>query len=188
VNRFEATARQITADLTVVRLGCALVGGFAVSVRAEPRFTRDLDLAVAVADDHAAEAAVRDLVGRGYRIVATVEHEASARLATVRLELPQDGEIADLLFASSGIEHEIVDAAEVIEVLPGLDLAVARTGHLIAIKLLARDDETRPQDAADLRALVSVADEAELALAHEAVTLIEQRGYNRGRSLGASWR
>lgn len=91
-----------------------------------------------------------------------------------------------MLFASSGIEPEIVAAAEPIEVLPELELAVARTGHLIAVKLLARDDETRPQDAADLRALVSVADDVEMARAGEAVTLIEERGYHRGRDLGAA--
>jgi hypothetical protein len=33
-----------------------LVGGLAVSVRTEPRFTRDVDLVVAISDDHAAEA------------------------------------------------------------------------------------------------------------------------------------
>jgi len=33
----------------------ALVGGLAVSARTEPRFTRDLDVAVAVPDDAGAE-------------------------------------------------------------------------------------------------------------------------------------
>ncbi len=39
------------------RLGLrwALIGGLAVAVRAEPRFTRDVDLAVAVADDRELE-------------------------------------------------------------------------------------------------------------------------------------
>jgi predicted nucleotidyltransferase len=161
----------------------ALVGGFAVSIRTEPRFTRDVDLAVAVPDDVAAEAVVRSLVGSGYRLVATVEHGASGRLATVRLEVGGHDDAVDLLFASSGIEGEIVAAAEVLAVLPGLDLAVARTGHLIALKILARDDQTRPQDAADLRALVATADAGEIDRARSAVALIEARGYGRGRDL-----
>ena len=43
--------RQVARDLE--RAGCrwALLGGLAVSVRAEPRFTRDIDLAVAVESD-----------------------------------------------------------------------------------------------------------------------------------------
>lgn len=49
--------------------------------------------------------------------------------------------VVDVLFASSGIEPELVRAAEPIEVLPSLTVPVARTGHLIAVKLLARDDE-----------------------------------------------
>ena len=60
---------------------------------------------------------------------------------------------------------------------------MARTGHLIALKLLARDDATRPQDAADLRALADVADASELELARDAVELISERGYHRDRDL-----
>jgi hypothetical protein len=43
----------------------ALIGGLAVSIRVEPRFTRDIDIAVAVADDVAAEALVADLSASG---------------------------------------------------------------------------------------------------------------------------
>ena len=75
-------------------------------------------------------------------------------------------------------------AANVLDVLPGLRLPVATTGHLIALKLLARDDISRPQDAADLRALTRAADAADLHVARDAVTLIEQRGYHRGRAIG----
>jgi hypothetical protein len=49
--------------------------------------------------------------------------------------------------------------------------------------LLARDDLSRPQDQADLRALLRVAGLDELARAREAVTLITARGYHRGRDL-----
>lgn len=183
---FEQSALSIASDLDELGLGYALIGGFAVSIRADPRFTQDIDLAVAVADDDAAEAAVNGLVGRGYSILAMVEHEAKGRLATVRLELPEESWVVDLLFASSGIESEIVDSADRIEVLRGLSLPVARIGHLIALKLLARDDQTRPQDSADLRALVGMADEEELLLATDAVDLIDSRGYARGRDLGAA--
>ena len=65
--------------------GWALVGGLAVSIRAEPRFTRDVDVAVSVADDATAEGLVRDLRAQGYRLDATLEQAALGRLATVRL-------------------------------------------------------------------------------------------------------
>jgi hypothetical protein len=69
--------------------------------------------------------------------------------------------IVDLLFASCGIEPEIAEGAETLEVLPKLLLPVASTGHLIAMKLLSRDDDTRPNDRADLMALAAKADDAD---------------------------
>jgi predicted nucleotidyltransferase len=163
----------------------ALVGGFAVSVRAEPRFTRDIDLVVAVDDDNTAESLVRLLLEAGHTLVANVEQQAVGRLATSRIQLV-GGELVDVLFASSGIEREVAAAAEQIEVLPGLDIPVAQVGHLISLKLLARDDATRPQDASDLRALIGVASEDDLERAREAAQLIEDRGYSRGRDLAGS--
>lgn len=161
----------------------ALVGGLAVSVRTEPRFTRDIDLAVAVADDEEAEALVRTATS-GLRVLTTVEHEALDRLATVRLGFSgSDGEaVLDLLFASSGIEAEVAGAATDVEVFPAVVLPVARTGHLIALKLLARDDD-RPQDDVDLRALIATAVPEDIDLASDAVGLIVERGAHRDRDL-----
>lgn len=130
MNIVEEALRRIAQDLTGMDIGWALVGGFAVSVRAEPRFTRDVDIAVAVADDRAAEQIVHDLAATGYRIEATIEHDVMDRLATVRLTPPlgAGGEVVvDLLFASSGIEPEIVDGAETIEVLPELTFQWSRS-------------------------------------------------------------
>jgi predicted nucleotidyltransferase len=174
------------ADLSRRGQRFALVGGVAVSVRAEPRLTRDLDLAVAVESDVEAEALVRSLVTEGYGTAALVEQEPTRRLATVRLFSPSQvakGVIVDLLFASSGIEREVVAAAEPLEVFPGVVVPIARVGHLIALKLLARDDRRRPQDADDLRALRQVADADELTRARSAARLIQDRHFARGRDL-----
>ena len=186
MNSVEAALRRVTADLDRRRLGWALVGGFAVSARAEPRFTRDVDVAVAVIDDRAAEQNVHDLVAGGYRLLASVEQDAVGRLATVRLGPVAGDVVVDVLFASSGIEPEIVRSAEAIEILPGLVVPVARTGHLIALKLLARDDESRPQDLADLRSLHEVATREDVDLARSAIHLITERGYHRDRDLAAA--
>ena len=117
----------------------------AVSVRAEPRLTRDADVAVSIADNVEAENVVDRLTACGYVPTAGLEEEGTGRLATVRLAHPERaGVLVNLLFASCGIEAEIVRQAEELEVLPDLVLPVARTGHLIAMKLLARDDRNRP--------------------------------------------
>ena len=181
----ESALHRIAADLLRSSADFALIGGLAVSVRIEPRFTRDADFAVAVASDDEAEALIRRLRARGYEITAVVEQESVGRLAAVRLALADDahGPLIDLLFASSGIEREIVAASEPIELLPGLTMKVARIEHLIALKVLSRDDERRPQDLVDLRALLRTATAEEVARAREALGLIATRGFHRGREL-----
>jgi Nucleotidyl transferase AbiEii toxin, Type IV TA system len=47
----EAAFLRLDADLRALRLQWALVGGFAVSLRSEPRTTRDIDLAIVVTGD-----------------------------------------------------------------------------------------------------------------------------------------
>lgn len=176
---------RATATLRDLDVPFALVGGLAVSVRSEPRFTRDADLAVAVADDAEAEQLTFSMGNRGYSVLASIEHEVTGRLATVRLSASGNDRAAvvDLLFASSGIEVEIVGSADELDVLPDLRLPVARVGHLIATKLLARDDDRRPLDRADLLALSAVATEADWVDASNAVTMIIERGYHRDRDL-----
>lgn len=189
MSSLSAALRRLDADLRQVEVGWALVGGLAVSVRTEPRFTRDVDVAVAVDGDAGAESLARSMMSSGYEMLATIEQEATGRLATVRLVPPiRDirSVVVDLLFASSGIEPELVASAEFRQIDVGLVIPVARTGHLIAMKLLARDDASRPLDAADLLALREVADESERQLAREAVELITERGYHRGRDLRAA--
>jgi predicted nucleotidyltransferase len=185
VTALETALRQICLDLTEAHASFALVGGLAVSARTEPRFTRDADIAVAVASDAEAESLTRDLRARGYRIEALIEQDAVGRLATVRLTRSPEpvGPVIDLLFASSEIEPEVVAEAHVIELLPKLHIRVATIGHLIALKVLARDDVTRPQDRGDLRALLRVAAGADVTRARDALMLIVERGYHRGRDV-----
>ena len=180
----ETALRQIIADLEHAHAQWAIVGGLAVSARAEPRTTRDVDVVVAVSTDADAENLVRSLHASGYRVRAVVEHEAAGRLATARLTHSERSTLlVDLLFASSGIEREVVDQADRLEILPDLTANVATIGHLLALKVLARDDRTRPQDLDDIRALLAEASDNDIGEARKALALIEARGYARGRPL-----
>jgi hypothetical protein len=163
----------------------AIIGGLAVSVRVEPRMTRDVDVAVSVGDDAEAERVVWSMQNRGYTVHAVVEQTATARMATARLIPPNAGAygvVVDLLFASSGIEPEIVAEAERLEVVTWVYTPVATVGHLIAMKILAESDD-RPQDSTDLVRLLSVATADELSRARSALRLIAERGFARGRDL-----
>jgi hypothetical protein len=186
MRRLEAALARLDHDLSEAGAGWALVGGLAVSTRSEPRFTRDIDVVVAVPDDAAAEALVRRLLSVGYRVLATLEQEALGRLATVRLSPPGEsslGIVVDLLFASSGVEAEIVAAAERIEIAEQLVFPVARIDALIALKVLSRDDAERPEDLLDLRALRQALTVADLEGARDLLRMIESRGFSRGRRL-----
>jgi hypothetical protein len=188
VTRLEVILRRVLSDLARLRPKLALIGGVAVSARTEFRFTRDIDLVIAVAHDQDAERIVGTLIAAGYQALAMLEQTATNRLATMRLlpsGEPLSGVIVDLLFASSGIEPEIVAAADSLEVFRGFRVPVARTSHLIALKVLSRNDDTRPQDTADLRALLLEATPDDLSMARAALDLIAERGYARGKDLQA---
>jgi hypothetical protein len=121
-------------------------------------------------------------------VSAVAEQEATRRLATARL-VPageeEHGVVVDALFASSGIEAEVVDEAQTLQVQPDCRIPVATIGHLIALKVLARDDVRRPMDRADLNSLLRVATPADVLRARAALALIESRGFQRGRHLEA---
>jgi hypothetical protein len=149
-----------------------------------------VDFAVAVAGDDEAERLVSGLVTRGYGISAQVEQDATGRLATVRTVPPGGSVLCDLLFASSGIEPEIVASASTLMLFQGCEAPVASVGHLVAVKLLARSPR-RLQDDLDLDALARVATEEDLREARAALELITARGFSRDKNLElefASWR
>lgn len=180
------TLADVSSDLTALKTSWALVGGIAFQILVEARFTRDIDLAVAVADDRAAESLVRDLRARSYRLHPhpQFEQEATDRLATIRLIPPGgdvDGVIVDLLFASSGIEPEIVAQAVRTEVLPGLTLPVITKVNLLAVKILAG----RPKDLQDASALLDHLEPSALPDVRRALDLIERRGFHRKKDLQA---
>lgn len=178
--------RRVSEDLDRLGAGWALIGGFAVSARAEPRFTHDIDICVLVDSDEAAESVARAMTGLGYAMTAVVEHQYLDRLATLRLTSPVPGGVpVDLLFASSGVESETVAAAERLEILHDLVAPVATTAHLVVLKLLSRDDESRPQDAMDLRALRSVLSLEEQDEVRRLAALVMSRGFHRDRDLAA---
>jgi ActR/RegA family two-component response regulator len=182
VRRLESALRGAVRDLEELGRSFALLGGFAVSAVVEPRTTKDVDLAVLVGGDADAESLAFALSQRGYTVDSTVEHTKTGRLATIRTLSPS-GAVVDLLFASSGIESEVVASASRLEILDGFVVPVASIAHLIALKVLARDDRERPQDRIDLAGLFRKSTPEDIALAEAALELIDQRGYGRGRRL-----
>jgi len=65
----------------------------------------------------------------------------------------------------------------------GTSVRVACIGHLIALKVLAMDDITRPQDRSDLKNLLSIATETDIKIARDSLILITKRGFNQKKNL-----
>ncbi len=191
----QAVLSQATAVLEAAEVDFCLVGGLAVGNRAALRFTRDVDLAIATADDRESEAITRVFLSSRYGFLATVKQDDTDRFATLRLRPPapngwNDEEevipILDILFASSGIERETVAAATPVLVGPDLLVKTAAIPHLIAMKLLSVRDG-RPQDRPDLIALIQAATEKDLQEVEKLLELIAERGATRGRDLPKSF-
>ncbi|CAN5878932.1 nucleotidyl transferase AbiEii/AbiGii toxin family protein [soil metagenome] len=176
----EQALLDVTGRLTRLGVRHALVGGLAVSIRAEVRFTRDVDLAIAVDSDADVERITRALAAEGFALVAVVEQDEKKRIAIARLRSPS-GIVVDLLAASSGIEHEIVGAARETAELPGVPVAMPE--HLLAMKVLSMRD-ARLQDRIDARGLLATGP-VDLAEVRRLLALIEARGFGRGQDLGA---
>jgi len=181
VTRLQKALIRLDADLRAVGARWALVGGFAVILRAESRSTRDLDVVLAVSGEREAENIVRSLRLRGYRDhpKGGMIEGKDGRLATVRLVSPSleedgTGSEVDLLIACTGVEAEVVAAATPIELLPGVVIPVARAGHLVALKVLAG----RLKDVEHLQVLIRGMGTDDLRIARETVDLIERRGFN----------
>jgi predicted nucleotidyltransferase len=160
----------------------ALVGGLAVSARGDVRFTRDVDVAVAL-DDDAVEALVRDLRAAGYRIDTLLEHETAGRIATVRMRT-RSGILVDILSASSGIEPEIVAGATTMTLPEAGEVAVAQREELLAMKILSMTDR-RLQDRIDARALIANNPSLDVERVRLRLRQISERGFDRDQDLAA---
>ena len=147
-----------------------------------PLSTRDVDIAVAVADDNEAEDVIYRLRAAGYSPVATVEHERHERLATARLRSPS-GMVVDLVFASSGIEGEVVREASTFD-YPGVgEIPVAEPEELLAMKILSMTHD-RLQDRIDALNLLKC-NEVDLSRVRRRLRDITTREYDRDQDLDA---
>lgn len=187
MTRLQGVLIRIATDLEQLRVRWALVGALAMTARSQARNTADVDIAISVKPDAKIEALVQTLFGRGYQQFAVLERITKKQLRGVRLICPgysSEGGVVDLLTAVCGIEPEITQAAERLEVLPGVTIPVATTWHLLAMKVLA----WRPKDQMDVGLLLEVATSADLERAYEALELISRRGFDGGADLPSRFR
>ncbi|MEQ1645328.1 MAG: nucleotidyl transferase AbiEii/AbiGii toxin family protein [Pyrinomonadaceae bacterium] len=176
--------KSVVQHLRGLKVEFAMVGGIAVSLRTVERFTKDVDFAISVESDSAADLVVNSFRNAGFRIAMFLEKEDDGGLMTVRLTTGGEvGVFVDLLFATSGVEREVIEDATELEPFPDIVVKLATTASLIAMKILSADWKTRPQDVIDIQQLLDVADSNDIAKARQLLDLITERGYSRNKDL-----
>lgn len=184
IKHLEEHAKSVARHLNALGVKYAVVGGLAVAFRAVIRTTNDLDLAVVAENDAHVESIVQTLIGLGYRAETLLESDVSGGLMTVRMISVGEREIfIDLLFATTGIEKEVVGSSNLIEVFPGLTIPVASRSSLIALKVLSANTTTRTRDIDDLQHLLKNSKPDEVDTSRNLLHLITERGYNRDKDL-----
>ena len=125
--------RRATSDLLELDAHWALIGALAASVHTEPRTTRDIDVAVAMPSSEEFEELLAALEERGYRKRQLLMHGDPILRLGIRLHIPttEGSSIPlDLLTSSCGIEREIVETAESVDVFPDMTVPVASRAHV----------------------------------------------------------
>lgn len=176
MTRLQEALLRLEADLRALGVRWALVGGMAVSFRARPRVTLDVDVAIPITAEADQDNLVRELRGRGYQGPFTLPRNQPVRF--VRLLAPNrrtEGVFVDLLFELSGVERDVVELAQNGSVFPDLRVPIATTGHLLALKVLAN----REKDQDDIRALLESARREDIELARRALDLMSKRDFER---------
>ena len=186
MSAYIAELKQVTEDLNRLEVRWALVGALAYSVHGEPRTTKDIDVAIAVSNAEEPEKIADSLIEAGYSNKQLLMHTSPTHRLGFRVLVPTTKDYSiplDLLYSSSGIESEIVEAAETIELLPALFLPVASLSHVLAMKIVSQNDADRLRDKADVQQLLLRATPEEIDKTREALELIAQRGFGLEKNL-----
>lgn len=188
----EIHLKRVLIDLNELNAAYALVGGLAYGMRAEPRFTRDIDLTLLADNEEDAERIAGQVIRGGYIPEMEIANRHTGELATFRTRyhrplagIPVDqAPFIDLLFSHCGIERETIAAATTTEPFPGVTLPTATVPYLLAMKVLSESDR-RLQDRIDLQNLIAVATADDLDIVPGLLKLIDERGFADGKDLHA---
>lgn len=149
--------QRLVRELDDHQIPYAIIGGVAVSVRAVPRYTKDVDAVLWVGED-GWEEILESITRRGLKPKA-VDPIRFARQNRLLLLTDQDGTEIDLSFGALPFEEEMIRNAEPIEIGDGCTASVATAEALVIMKAIA----WRPKDQQDIRDIVEVNPELDWA-------------------------
>ena len=100
--------------------------------------------------------------------------------------LHSNGVVCDLVFATPGVEAEVVETATMVDVFSELEVPTASPEALLAMKTLSATEQ-RPRDLEDLRAILDANPGYEEATVLDLLTKVASRGCARGQNLVEKW-
>jgi hypothetical protein len=126
-----------------------VIGGQAVLVYGEPRFTRDIDVTLGVGPDHLEEI-LRLVASIGLAVLVPKPAEFVKKTMVLPCESPDSGVRVDLVFSFSPYEQQAMNRVRRIRVLDR-DVRFASPEDLMVHKIIAG----RPRDMEDARVVLA---------------------------------
>jgi len=144
-----AALRRLVAALDSLNIAFAVIGGVAVSIRAVPRYTADVDAVIWTSHSDLQDLVVK-LRGFGFATRAQDPIGFARRNRLILLEDPE-GVHVDLSIGGLPFEENTIRNADRIQVENDLSIPVAGVESLIVMKAIA----SRPKDLEDIRNLLA---------------------------------
>jgi hypothetical protein len=159
--------RAVAGWLGSARVPYAIIGGVAVGLQAEPRFTQAVD-AVIWTDDDVWSGLLA--AGRAFGLQPRIADPLTFAARTRMLLLTHEGTVpVDVSCGALPFEQELIERATEIDV-GAASIRVAHPVHLLVTKAIAN----RPRDHADIVALLRAHPEVDVAAARRVVTEFSQ--------------
>lgn len=144
-DRHLSALRSLAAALSREGIDAALIGGVAVSLLAEPRFTRDLD-ALIIYDTEDIVGLIETLADFDLRPLFEGAEQFARDSRVIALRHDATGLVVDVQLGCMPFETEVVERAKP-SGEPGIPLRLATPEDLVILKAIA----SRPKDLEDIR-------------------------------------
>lgn len=128
----------------------SLIGGFAVSARALPRSTKDIDFLIDALPSFYSEDLPKLLQGSTFHYKMFQAGFSDPLNGLIRIYDKEDNEIVDLIPVFWKWHKDVIRFSEEVELEDGVKVPIARTEDLIVLKLKAAG----PQDLLDVKSLL----------------------------------
>lgn len=117
--------------------GYALIGGVAVSARARPRATKDVDFLVQADREYFTKESIQKILPKGFSFKIFKSDRLDPLNGVVRIYDEEGNELVDIIPVFWKWQDDVIKAAEQIEIFEGVSVPIAKIEDLVVLKLKA---------------------------------------------------